>query len=108
MMLLRCALPNFYAAGISLLQRNISGDALHNSEQRFPPPQCHPNTRIAVQTTIQRWAADTDSQAPSVMWLYVLYATAYPAELGIRPLGYYKPTQYKILGSSTCTMLDDL
>jgi hypothetical protein len=38
----------------------------------------------------------------------ILYATAYPAELGIRPLGYYKPVQYKILGSGTCTMLDDL
>jgi hypothetical protein len=38
----------------------------------------------------------------------VLYATAYPAELGIRPLRYYKPMQYEILGSGTCTMLDDL
>lgn len=38
----------------------------------------------------------------------VLYATAYPAELGIWPLGYYKPVQHKILGSGTCTMLDDL
>ncbi|KAJ6568930.1 hypothetical protein B0H19DRAFT_989334 [Mycena capillaripes] len=56
--------------GISVLQRNISGDALHNSEQRFPPPQCHPDTRVAVQETIQRWATETDYQAPSFMWLY--------------------------------------
>ncbi|KAJ7812423.1 hypothetical protein B0H13DRAFT_508754 [Mycena leptocephala] len=48
----------------------MSGDALHNSEQRFPAPLCHPHTRIAVQNTIQVWAADTEYLAPSVMWLY--------------------------------------
>ncbi|KAF7334435.1 putative nwd2 protein [Mycena venus] len=53
--------------GINLLQRNISGDSLHNSEQRFPPPLCHPDTRTAVQNIIQAWAADTDRQAPSVI-----------------------------------------
>ncbi|KAF7334390.1 NACHT domain-containing protein [Mycena venus] len=56
--------------GISLLQRNISGDSLHNSEQRFPPPLCHPDTRIAVQNIIQDWVEDIDNQAPNVMWLY--------------------------------------
>ncbi|KAJ7797139.1 hypothetical protein B0H14DRAFT_3548723 [Mycena olivaceomarginata] len=50
--------------------RKISGDALHNSEQRFPPPLCHPDTRTAVQNTIQCWAVDADYQAPNVMWLY--------------------------------------
>ncbi|KAJ6580003.1 hypothetical protein DFH09DRAFT_1029932 [Mycena vulgaris] len=55
--------------GISLLQRNISGDALHNSEKRFPPPLCHPDTRTAVQNIIQFWAADNGYLAPSVMWL---------------------------------------
>ncbi|KAJ7464857.1 hypothetical protein B0H11DRAFT_68244 [Mycena galericulata] len=56
-------------SGISILQRHICGDAFYNSEQRFPPPQCHPHTRTAVQSTIQSWA-DEDSAAPSVMWLY--------------------------------------
>ncbi|KAJ7874872.1 hypothetical protein B0H13DRAFT_2551360 [Mycena leptocephala] len=59
----------FYA-GINLLQRNISGDAFHNSEQRFPPPRCHPDTRTAVQNRIESWAANTDGRAPAVMWLY--------------------------------------
>ncbi|KAJ7662564.1 hypothetical protein DFH06DRAFT_1190329 [Mycena polygramma] len=55
-------------SGISILQRGICGDAFYNSEQRFPPPQCHPNTRTAVQNTIQAWA---DAQCtPRVMWLY--------------------------------------
>ncbi|KAJ7464087.1 hypothetical protein FB451DRAFT_454223 [Mycena latifolia] len=55
--------------GITILQRSISGDAFYNSEQRFPPPQCHPATRTAVQNTIQAWADEGD-QGPSVMWLY--------------------------------------
>ncbi|KAJ7906987.1 hypothetical protein B0H13DRAFT_2504063, partial [Mycena leptocephala] len=55
---------------INLLQRNISGDALYNSEQRFPPPRCHPDTRTAVQNTIETWAADIEDQTPAVMWLY--------------------------------------
>ncbi|KAJ7721426.1 hypothetical protein DFH07DRAFT_784112 [Mycena maculata] len=55
--------------GINILQRNICGDAFYNSEQQFSPPQCHLNTRIAIQNTIQAWA-DEDSAAPSVMWLY--------------------------------------
>ncbi|KAJ7645215.1 hypothetical protein DFH06DRAFT_1212693 [Mycena polygramma] len=53
--------------GISILQRGICGDAFYNSEQRFPPPQCHPNTRTAVQNTIQAWSA---ACTPRVMWLY--------------------------------------
>ncbi|KAJ7716757.1 hypothetical protein B0H16DRAFT_1740976 [Mycena metata] len=55
--------------GWSILQRNIAGDAFYNSEQRFPPPQCHPQTRTAVQKTIQAWA-ENPHPAPSVMWLY--------------------------------------
>ncbi|KAJ7120777.1 hypothetical protein C8R44DRAFT_877115 [Mycena epipterygia] len=55
-------------ARITILQRSISGDSFYNSEQRFPPPQCHPNTRIAVQNAIQAWANEGD-QAPRVMWL---------------------------------------
>ncbi|KAJ6556396.1 hypothetical protein B0H19DRAFT_1152495 [Mycena capillaripes] len=55
--------------GITILQRHICGDAFYNSEQRFPPPQCHPNTRTEVQNTVQSWA-DEPHEAPSVMWLY--------------------------------------
>ncbi|KAJ7652818.1 hypothetical protein DFH06DRAFT_1205782, partial [Mycena polygramma] len=53
---------------ISILQRSLCGDAFYNSERRFPPPQCHPNTRTAVQDTIQSWAGA--ARAPRVMWLY--------------------------------------
>ncbi|KAJ7840980.1 hypothetical protein B0H13DRAFT_1473018, partial [Mycena leptocephala] len=54
---------------INLLQRNISGDALYDSEQRFPPPKCHPDTRTVVLQQIQCWAA-AKYQVPCVMWMY--------------------------------------
>ncbi|KAJ7244924.1 hypothetical protein C8J57DRAFT_1363381 [Mycena rebaudengoi] len=47
--------------------RNISGDAFHNSEQRFPPPMCHPQTRVAVQDKLALWGRGQDSS--NVMWL---------------------------------------
>ncbi|KAJ6528716.1 hypothetical protein DFH09DRAFT_1327538 [Mycena vulgaris] len=53
--------------GITILQRSISGDAFYNSEQRFPPPQCHPDTRTAVQDAIQAWAAE-GIKRPGPLW----------------------------------------
>ncbi|KAJ7037596.1 hypothetical protein C8F04DRAFT_1091810 [Mycena alexandri] len=55
--------------GISILGRNISGDAFYNSERRCPPPQCGPHTRTAVQSMIHAWANQGD-RAANVMWLY--------------------------------------
>ncbi|KAJ7074587.1 hypothetical protein C8F01DRAFT_1101041, partial [Mycena amicta] len=52
------------------LQRYINGDAFHNSEQRFPPPKCHPQTRVAVQEAIQSWAMSDSEEGPSVLWVY--------------------------------------
>ncbi|KAJ6622723.1 hypothetical protein B0H10DRAFT_2012543, partial [Mycena sp. CBHHK59/15] len=52
--------------GINILRGHISGDAFHNSEERYPPPKCHPDTRIAVQNLLLSWADDV----PSSMWLY--------------------------------------
>ncbi|KAJ6505665.1 hypothetical protein C8R47DRAFT_967594, partial [Mycena vitilis] len=50
-----------------ILQRSICGDAFYNSEQRFPPPQCHSGTRKAVRRKISSWAK---AQTPRIMWLY--------------------------------------
>ncbi|KAJ7097445.1 hypothetical protein C8R44DRAFT_370182 [Mycena epipterygia] len=52
--------------GIKILRGHISGDALHNSEQRYPPPKCHPDTRIAVQNILLSWM----DVGPPLMWLY--------------------------------------
>ncbi|KAJ7074584.1 hypothetical protein C8F01DRAFT_30510 [Mycena amicta] len=58
------------ATGFQRLQRYINGDALYNSEHRFPPPKCHPQTRVAVQKAIQSWAMSDWEEGPKVLWLY--------------------------------------
>ncbi|EEB96115.1 hypothetical protein MPER_04805, partial [Moniliophthora perniciosa FA553] len=40
----------------------------HDSEMRYPPPKCHPNTRQKTLTTLHEWVKNKDS-AP-VFWLY--------------------------------------
>ncbi|KAE9404750.1 hypothetical protein BT96DRAFT_955525 [Gymnopus androsaceus JB14] len=43
--------------------------AFYNSEQRFPPPNCHPGTRTQVLEILRSWITDaTDST--SIYWLY--------------------------------------
>ncbi|KAJ7074629.1 hypothetical protein C8F01DRAFT_31304 [Mycena amicta] len=59
-----------FEAGFQRLQHYINGDALHNSEQRFPPPKCHSETRVAVQEAIQSWAMSESEERPNVLWLY--------------------------------------
>ncbi|KDR69766.1 hypothetical protein GALMADRAFT_255549 [Galerina marginata CBS 339.88] len=48
--------------------------AFHNSKQRFDPPKCHPNTRVAVLRRITEWVQGTNTDAEdrqaSMLWLY--------------------------------------
>ncbi|KAF9256328.1 hypothetical protein L218DRAFT_911510, partial [Marasmius fiardii PR-910] len=47
----------------------ISGvGASHNSQQRFPPPRCHPKTRGAVIDVLLHWL-DTESCDQPICWL---------------------------------------
>ncbi|KAK7037291.1 hypothetical protein VNI00_011282 [Paramarasmius palmivorus] len=43
--------------------------AAHNSETRYPPPQCHPDTRKEVLNIIRTWV-HTPSRESGVFWLY--------------------------------------
>ncbi|KAJ7074595.1 hypothetical protein C8F01DRAFT_30580 [Mycena amicta] len=52
-----------------MLRHYINGDSLFNSEQRYPPPKCHPQTRVAVQDAIQSWAMSDSEEGPNVLWL---------------------------------------
>ena len=47
---------------------NISVNAFHNSSERFDPPKCHPNTRVAVLTEIMEWIKPETNE--DVLWLY--------------------------------------
>jgi len=44
--------------------------AFHNSEERFDPPKCHPNTRLAVLSEIMKWIKWEGDLHSFVMWVY--------------------------------------
>ena len=53
----------------SLLRQGVSLGAIHDSAERFPPPNCHPDTRKAVRQIIIDWI-DSESSTSSFFWLY--------------------------------------
>ena len=55
---------------MELLRKEIASGALHNSGERFDPPKCHPNTRLAVLSKILDWVLDNAGRDALIMWLY--------------------------------------
>jgi len=55
--------------GIELLQRKTAPGAVHNSDERYDPPKCHPQTREAILQEIMDWIEDMDRQT-RFLWLY--------------------------------------
>ncbi|GLB39202.1 putative NACHT domain containing protein [Lyophyllum shimeji] len=54
----------------TLLPMTATG-AAYDSEERYPPPKCHPNTRQAILTQIKAWRESEGTAAGgSVMWLH--------------------------------------
>ena len=47
----------------------ISHGAIHDSAERYPPPNCHPDTRKAVRQIIIDWI-HSESSTSSFLWLY--------------------------------------
>ncbi|KAJ7918032.1 hypothetical protein B0H13DRAFT_308633, partial [Mycena leptocephala] len=43
-------------AGRHILYRAAAGDATHDSEDRFPQPRCHPETRTKMLDVLRNWA----------------------------------------------------
>ena len=56
--------------GLELLHKEVASGALHNSGERFDPPKCHPNTRVAVLAKILDWVLDNAGRDALIMWLY--------------------------------------
>ncbi|KAJ6499823.1 hypothetical protein DFH09DRAFT_1102896 [Mycena vulgaris] len=42
-------------SGLHILYRAAAGDATHNSEDRFPQPRCHPETRTMMLDVLWNW-----------------------------------------------------
>ncbi|KDR71808.1 hypothetical protein GALMADRAFT_126732 [Galerina marginata CBS 339.88] len=58
-------------SGFDRLQDAVAPAAFHNSGERFDPPKCHPNTRVAVMKKIMDWIQGQDSETRNalIMWL---------------------------------------
>ena len=56
--------------GADILHRATATAAFHNSDERFDPPKCHPNTRIAVLKEIMQWIKWGEDLDAFIMWVY--------------------------------------
>ena len=56
--------------GSDILYRATATNAFHNSYERFDPPKCHPNTRIAVLEKIMKWIKWEGDLDAFIMWVY--------------------------------------
>jgi hypothetical protein len=57
--------------GIVELGKVTSGGAFHDSQEHFPPPKCHPDTRKAVLERILQWIAPSEQDnSLSILWLH--------------------------------------
>ena len=59
-----------HLSGLDLLHQEVAQAALHNSGERFDPPKCHPNTRIAVLEKILNWVLKNAGRKALILWLY--------------------------------------
>ncbi|KDR67017.1 hypothetical protein GALMADRAFT_26769, partial [Galerina marginata CBS 339.88] len=50
------------------LRRHMAPGAFHNSSERYDPPKCHPQTRVAVIQAIIDWIED-GQKTSFIMWL---------------------------------------
>ena len=53
-----------------ILHRSTATAAFHNSKERFDPPKCHHNTRVAILTKIMRWIKWEEDLYAFIMWIY--------------------------------------
>ena len=51
------------------MRLGVSLGAIHDSAERYPPPNCHPDTRKAVRQIILEWI-HSESLASYFFWLY--------------------------------------
>ncbi|KAF8816496.1 hypothetical protein BYT27DRAFT_6396558 [Phlegmacium glaucopus] len=56
-------------SGFQALSQVVSHGAIHDSAERYPAPNCHPDTRMAVREIILDWIQN-DNLALPFFWLY--------------------------------------
>ena len=52
------------------LESKVAFGALLNSAERFPAPQCHPDTRVAAKKVVKNWIGRRGfGSEKSIMWI---------------------------------------
>jgi len=52
------------------LEAKVAFGALLNSEERYPAPQCHPDTRVAAKKVVKGWIGRRGfGSEKSIMWI---------------------------------------
>ena len=67
-----CETHGFVKSGDTsdILHRATATAAFHNSKERFDPPKCHHNTRVAILTKIMKWIKWEEDLYAFIMWVY--------------------------------------
>ena len=55
-------------SGLQILDRVVAAGAMYDSAERFPPPKCHPRTRLAIVNDILGWIKDPNHRS-KILWL---------------------------------------
>ncbi|KAJ7489271.1 hypothetical protein FB451DRAFT_1080788 [Mycena latifolia] len=55
--------------GFHILYRAAANDASHDSGERYPPPRCHPETRMDMLDDLRTWSFGNDPES-RVLWLH--------------------------------------
>ncbi|RXW20840.1 hypothetical protein EST38_g5023 [Candolleomyces aberdarensis] len=64
---------NTYVSGIDALQflyEHAATGAMHDSDERYPPPMCHPGTREVVIVRIKDWYGFQTRPDKPIMWVH--------------------------------------
>ncbi|KAJ2918744.1 hypothetical protein MD484_g1646, partial [Candolleomyces efflorescens] len=62
---------NTYLSGIDVLYEHAATGAMHDSDERYPPPLCHPGTREVVILRIKDWYGFlTRPNKKPIMWIH--------------------------------------
>ncbi|RXW15010.1 hypothetical protein EST38_g10839 [Candolleomyces aberdarensis] len=63
-------MSNVEGAILQYLKEHAATGAMHDSDERFPPPLCHPGTREAVIYRVLQWYGYQEGPNKPIMWVH--------------------------------------
>ncbi|CAA7269437.1 unnamed protein product [Cyclocybe aegerita] len=61
--------PTEESQGFKILKKAVAPNAFHDSDDRFDPPKCHENTRVAIVNKIIQWVKGETETDSFVLWM---------------------------------------